>query len=399
MTEKRYWIWLQLCLGQGARFLPILEDYGSIEALYNADIIHWKMSPVLTAKQIDALTKFDIAEADRIISLCEKNNYGIITYEDKEYTERLREISNPPAVIYVDGELFDFESSAVISIVGTRRASTYGLKAAEIMSRGMAECGAVIVSGGALGVDSAAHKGAIKAHGKTVAVLGNGFGADYLKSNEELRNKIKESGGALISEYPPETAATRFSFPMRNRIISALCDGLLVVEAGEKSGSLITASHAAEQGRDVFAIPASIFDRNFQGTNKLIDDGAFVATSPESVLSHYTEKYKTLDLSHVKTPYELVTSLSNNANAEEKPQVTFDKIAQDRKERVRIQSEALSLSGDEKKVFDTLGESYTGIDDIIRNCGVPANRVLVALTMLEMKGVIESASGKRYRKK
>ena len=399
MTDKRYWIWLQLCLGQGARFLPILEDYGSAEKLYAADINAWKMSPYLKAKQIEALTKYDITEADKIISLCDKKNYKIITFDDSSYPEKLREISNPPAVIYVDGELIDFDGNAVIGVVGTRKASTYGLKAAEIMSRGMAECGAVIVSGGALGVDSASHKGAMKANGKTVAVLGNGFGADYLRSNEGLRNKIKATGGALISEYPPETAATKFSFPMRNRIISALSDGLLVIEAGEKSGSLITATHASEQGRDVFAIPASLFDRNFQGTNKLIDDGAFVATSPESVLSHYTEKYKTLDLSKAKTPYELITSPANNANAQVKPQVTFDKIMQDRKERVRIQSETLSLDGEEKKVFDTLGESYTGIDDIIRNSGIPANRVLVALTMLEMKGVIESASGKRYRKK
>ncbi len=255
------------------------------------------------------------------------------------------------------------------------------------MSRGMAECGAIIISGGALGVDSASHKGAIKAGAKTYAILGNGFGADYLKSNEKLRNEIKSMGGALISEYPPMTAASKFTFPMRNRIISALSDGLLVIEAGEKSGSLITAGHAAEQGRDVFAIPASIFDRNFQGTNKLIEDGAFVATSPYSVLSHYSEKYRSLDLSKAKTPYELVTSVKNGANAEEKPQVSFDAIMQDRKERVRIQNETLSLDGEEKTVFDTLGESFTGIDDIIRE------------TMLEMKGLIETASGKRYRKK
>ncbi len=400
MEDKRYWIWLQLCLGQGAHFLPIIEDFGSVRALYAANLLERRMSSVLTAAQCEALLKFSLEDADKIIRECESENYEIICFDDERYPEKLRGISNPPAALYVDGSLKGIDGKAVIGIVGTRKASTYALKASEIMSRGMAMCGAVIVSGGALGVDSSAHTGAIKASGETYAVLGSGLGSDYLKSNEKLRNEIVSSGGALITEYPPNAKVTRQNFPMRNRLISGLSDGVLVVEAGVKSGSLITAGHALEQGRDVFAIPASIFDKNFQGTNKLIDDGAFVATSPYTVLSHYSEKYnKTLDLSKVKTPYELVTALTNNANAEEKKQISFDNVMKDRAERVKIQNEALGLSGDEKTVFSTLGESFIGIDDIIRSSGVPANKVLVSLTMLEMKGLIESASGKRYRLK
>lgn len=398
MTDKKFWIWLQLCLGQGAHFRAIIEDFGSVQNLYNANIIDWKMSPSITAKQIDLLQKYDLSDAEKIVETCNEKGYKIITIDDADYPEKLKNISNPPAVIYVDGEMCDFDSYAVVSVVGTRKASTYALKAAQIMCKGMAQCGAIIVSGGALGVDSASHKGALDSGGKTFAVLGNGFGADYLKSNVALRDEIKNSG-ALISEYPPMTKASKFNFPMRNRIISALADAVIIIEAGVKSGSIITANHALEQGRDVFAIPASIFDKNFQGTNKLIDDGAYVATSPYIVLSHYSEKYKTLDLSKAQTPYELLTESKNSANAKKEEQVTFDKIMEDRAQRVRIQNEILKLTDEEQAVFSLLTEDYQVIDDIVHNSNIPVQKALVAMTMLEMKGLVDSASGKRYRLK
>ena len=399
MSDKKYWIWLQLCLGQGAHFLEIIDEFGSVEKLYDSNVIEWKMSPSITSKQIDALRKYELSDAERIIEDCESYGCKIITFDDDSYPKLLRDISNPPAVLYVDGKLVDFEKYAVISIVGTRKASSYGLKAAKIMSKGMAECSAVIISGGALGVDSAAHIGAIEAGGITVAVLGSGFQSDYLKSNSQLRDDIKKSGGALISEYPPKAQATKFNFPMRNRLISGLADAVLVIEAGVKSGSLITAGHALEQGRDVFAIPASIFDKNFQGTNKLIDDGAFVATSPLTVLSNYEGKYSTLDLSKVRTPYELLTEAKNTANAKPEKQVSFDKIMEDRAETVKRQRETLALTDSEQALYNLLSEDFKLVDDIIQNSGIPVQEALVALTMLEMKGLVENASGKRYRLK
>ncbi len=399
MTDKKYWIWLQLALGQGAFFLPILEDFGNPEELYKSNILVWKMSPSLTPKQIEEMRGATLFDAERIISECEENGWRIVTYDDEDFPERLKNISNPPAVIYIDGDMICLDDFAVLGIVGTRKASSYAVKAARIMSKGMARCGAVIVSGGALGVDSAAHSGAMEAGGRTYAVLGCGFGTDYLKANEELRDKIKETGGALITEYPPFVPASKTTFPMRNRLISGLADGVLVIEAGVKSGSLITASHAAEQGRDIFAIPASIFDKNFQGSNKLIDDGAYVATSPESVLLHYAEKYDTLDMSAVKTPYELISEGKTEANAPEIKQVDFNSIMLDRAERVEMTRAAISLGGDEKAVYNTLKEDFQGIEDIIQKSAIPARNVLVALTMLEMKGLVESASGKRYRLK
>ncbi len=398
-SDKRYWLWLQMCLGEGALFKEIIEEFGSVEKLYNSNILEWRMSSSLTSKQIDNLQKYKLNDTERIIYDCENNNWNIITFDDEKYPDRLREIDNPPAVLYVDGKMPDFDNLVSIGMVGTRKASSYAIKVTHIMSKAVGLCGAVVVSGGALGVDTAAHKGALSADAQTVAVLGCGLGASYLNENKALRSQIKDSG-ALISEYPPFTGATRYTFPMRNRIISGLSLGVLVVEAGVKSGSLITARYANEQGRDVFAVPSSILDVNFAGTNKLIDDGAVVATSPMRLLEGYCETYgHCMDISKMKTVRELLfDDRDKGANLPEKKQVSFDSIVKDRKQRVEKEQISLSLKGDEKLVFDLLDDSFITIDTLIEKSNLESKRVLIALTMLEMKGIVKSASGKRYRK-
>jgi DNA processing protein len=397
MINDKYWIWLQKSLGEGAYFKEIIDDFGSIENLYNSNILERRMSTALTSKQIDQLEKYTIDDSQKIIDDCSKNNWQIVTYEDKNYPERLKNISNPPAVLYVDGTLPDVDNAVLIGIVGTRKASTYALKVAHIMSKGISLCGAVAVSGGALGVDSAAHKGAIAVGAKNIAVLGNGFGADYLKGNQDLRSEIKQNG-ALVSEYPPYTPATKFTFPMRNRIISGLSLGVFVVEAGVKSGSLITAKYANEQGRDIYAIPASIFDYDYYGTNKLIDDGATVATSPKILIERYAEEYKSIDLSKIKTVRELLEeTIDKSANAPKEQQVTFDKIESDRAKSVDRQNKVIELSNEEKAVYNVLSESFVGIDVVIDKSPLISRRTVAMLTTLEMKGLIEVASGKRYK--
>ena len=398
MIDKRYWIWLQQCLGEGAMFKEILEDFNSIKELYESNILEWRMSPALNPKQIEKLSKQSLEIADKIISECRQYGWKIITYDDESYPERLREISNPPAVLYVDGDTDDFDSLVSIAIVGTRKASTYALKAAHIMAKGIALCGGAVISGGALGVDSAAHRGALEAEGKTYAVLGCGLGTNYLMENEDLRNKIKSSGGALITEYPPFAPATKFSFPMRNRIISGLSLGVLVVEAGVKSGSLITANLAAEQNRDIFAIPASIFDSNFLGTNLLIEDGATVATSPETVMSCYAQRYSSVDMSKALTVKELSQIGDKHKNNTPKSaQIDFDNMPRDRAKRVDLSNKALSLSPNEKAVYEVLGEELIGIEEIAEKSKLNLNEVLSSLTLLEMMGLVISASGKRYK--
>lgn len=398
MTDKRYWIWLQMALGEGARFKEILEDFGSVENLYSSNILEWRMSTALTAKQIDSLQKYSLEDTEQIIYNCENNNWQIICYDDEKYPNRLREISNPPAVLYVDGELPNIDELVSIGVVGTRKASKYAIKTANILSYSIAECNGLVISGGALGVDTASHKGALLAKGKTVAVLGCGLGTSYLNENKGLRQTIRDNG-ALVTEYPPFTKASRTTFPLRNRIISGLSLGVLVVEAGVKSGSLITARYANEQGRDVFAVPSSLLDVNFAGSNKLISDGAMVVTGTDTIISQYCERYSTLDSSKLKSVEQIMAILSDNsANAPKKrDEITFDNVIEGRKDRLKKEEISMSLKGDEKQVFNILENKFVHIDYIIEKSGLTSSKVLTALTMLEMKSLVESTSGKRYK--
>lgn len=394
-----YWLWLQKALGEGARFKEILEDFGSIKSLFEANILEWKMSPALVSKQISRLEKVRLDEAEKIVELCSRNGWQIIDYDDKKYPKRLKNISNPPAVLFVDGELPDIDESIVLGMVGTRKASEYAVKVTELMSRGVAQSGAVVVSGGALGVDSAAHRGAILCCGKTVAVLGCGFGTNYLMGNKSLRDAIKNNG-ALITEFPPLTPATRFTFPLRNRIISGISLGVLVVEASVKSGSLITANFALEQGRDVYAVPCSILEPQYAGTNKLIDDGAAVATKPADLLYPYAEEYG-IDLSKIRSIDQLMKETADkNANviSAEDEKLSFEYLEEGRQKREKREKAAISLSGNTRAVYEVLTDSFQHIDIITENCGLPASLVLSALTALEISDLAVSASGKRYKR-
>ncbi len=399
MSENlRYWLWLQRALGEGAYIKNMIEDFGSVNKLYSSNILEWRMSPALTAKQIDRLEQTDINSVDEIIYTCEKNGWTIIDYDDERYPNRLREIHNPPCVLYVDGILPDIDNLAVIGIVGTRKASTYAIKVTHIMSRGITECGALVVSGGALGVDTAAHKGALTAGGNTVAVLGCGLGASYLSENKPLRDIIKNNG-ALVTEYPPFTRASRTTFPMRNRIISGLSVGVLVVEAGVKSGSLITANYALEQGRDIFAVPASVLSVDFSGTNKLIDDGAMVATKPAQIVSVYAEKFSTIDISKARSVDELMNDESDkSANVEKNEnKLSFESIEENREKRLKNEHKASTLNGDAKIVYQCLNDCFLHIDAIIEKTGLTSAKVMASITQLEVMGLIESTSGKRYK--
>lgn len=399
MSENlRYWLWLQKALGEGAYIKHILEDFSSVKALYDANIIEWKMSPNLTQKQINKLETTDINSVDEIIYACQNNNWQIIDYEDEKYPQRLREIYNPPCVLYVDGELPDIDSFVTIAVVGTRKASEYAVKATHLMSRGITECGAVVVSGGALGVDTYAHKGALAAGGKTIAVLGCGLGASYLSENKQLRDEIKKNG-ALVTAYPPFTRASRTTFPMRNRIISGLSLGVLVVEAGVKSGSLITANFANEQGRDVFAIPASVLSEDFAGTNKLIDDGAMVATNPAHIISVYAQRFDTVDLSKARTMSQLMADdKDKSANVEPyEDKLSFDNLEKGREKRLNREDKARSLNADMKAVYNSLSEQFVHIDNIIEKTGMTPAKVSSALIQLEVLDLVQSATGKRFK--
>lgn len=400
MSENvRYWLWLQRALGCGSNIGPIIDEFGSAKGLYNANLLEWRMSTCLSARQIKALEETALEDIDKIISICRENGWLIIDYEDDLYPKRLKEIINPPAVLYADGEMADVDSFITIGIVGTRQASEYAVRVAHIMSRGIAEAGAVVVSGGALGVDTYAHRGALAAGGKTIAVLGCGLGTKYLVKNEGLRNMIRKSG-VLITEFEPFTPASRTTFPIRNRIISGLSLGVLVVEAGEKSGSLITARCALEQNRDVYAVPVSVLSTEFSGTNRLIDDGARVVTKPVHLIESYLPYYSTADASKIRSIDELTSDYTDNSANVEKAsdKYSFDNLEQGRRKRLAREKQELMLDGDIKIVCSCIDEKFMHIDTIIEKTGLSSRQVTSAVIQLEMLGIIESASGKRYKK-
>lgn len=245
-----------------------------------------KGSGLFSKAQLERISEETLQRAKRIFSSCENSGVTVIPYGGERYPKRLMEISDPPAVLYVLGDMPAIDDQPVMTIVGSRKPTEYGAISAFNLSRALCSAGFIVVSGGALGVDSAAHEGALDVGGKTVAVLGTGFFSNYLMRQEPLRRRISQSG-ALVTEFPPGMPVQRFSFPMRNRIISGLSMGTAVVQAGEKSGSLITASYAAEQGRDVFVIPGHAGEQCFKGSNELIKNGAKPIFSFKDIAEEY----------------------------------------------------------------------------------------------------------------
>ena len=400
MKNARYLIWLQLTIGVGKAIKPIIDYFDSAENLYNSNYLQRKVCPNVTDKMLDAMESTPIEKADEIIAVCKQNGWDIITVDDENYPNKLKEIFDPPAVLYVDGKMPDVDKMLSIAVVGTRKPSNYAKSVARVISKGLARCNAVVISGGALGIDTSAHVGALECGGITVAVMGCGLGSNYLASNENLRRRITEKG-AVISEFPPFTPASRFTFPMRNRIISGLADGVFVAEAGTKSGSLITATFAVSQNRDMFATAASIFDKRFNGTNKLISDGAVPVVDVESIISHYTEKYATLDMTRLATVDELLNDeyKKRDLTPEQDEEITFENIEKHRKNRTQIDERSRQLVGDEKSVFDAMDDDFKDVESIANVAQLDINSVLVALTMLELDGLCESGMGKRYRRK
>ncbi len=307
----------------------------------------------------------------------------------------LRTLDDLPAVLYYQGELDFIRHKIAIAVVGTREANENSLSVAKSLSASLTRSGAVVISGGALGVDSAAHLGALGAGGKTLAVLGNGFGAKYLAANEELRAEIA-SNGALVSEYPPFTPAVGRNFPIRNRIISGLSHGTVVIEAGIKSGSLITANYALEQGREVFAVPGDPLNNGFSGVNKLISDGAVPVFSAADVLDGFAVRYPfALDADKIEKELTLSGAVENINTKERRP----------REESTAVQESfikpAPDLSGlpeTAKQVYGVFNEEAIHIDDIIRKTNLSMPKVLSSLTELELSGLIAPEAGKFYRK-
>ena len=386
--NKKYWIWLSDIMGAGARVEDIFSYFSSAREVYEADRTQRIVSGVFSRRQIDALDTVSLKRAENAIEICEKNGWKIYTPEDSEYPELLHRLPDRPLALFVDGDISCLNDRIAVGVVGTRNPSYESIAVARKICADMAAKGAVTVSGGALGIDSAAHEGAIDGGGETVCVMGCGLGSSYLRENEPLRREIARNG-ALITEYLPFTEATRYSFPARNRIISGVSHGVLVIEAGEKSGSLITARRAVEQGREVFAVPGSILTSAYTGVNRLIRDGAKVATCADDILSSFALMY----------PERL--NLSKNAvlNETETEIILENAVKQKVKESsARIKKNAPdTLDSDAKAIYELFGTEPIHADELCVMSGLPVSKVLSALMMLEFEGLVEAAEGKNYR--
>ena len=398
-----YWIWLQNALGAGARTDELLAYFKTPEEMYKAGDYEWRLSGLLTQKKIEALKNSSFEKITEIITECRKKGYKIITPDDNLFPNRLKHLSDMPLVLYGIGDCSVLNDTVSLGMVGTRNASNYGIETAQKLSFLLALSGATIVSGGALGIDSEAHAGAMLAKGRTLAFLGCGLSVNYLAENASLRRAITRYG-AVVSEYSPFTPASRTTFPTRNRLISGVSLGVVVVEAGVKSGSLITANYALEQGKDVFAVPGDIVRSSFDGANYLIKNGAKPVFNAEDVLSEYEYLYGDLiDLSNAKTTIASIPYVNYRKKKQNSQSVEAKKVEHKIKEKepsVKPISKKIlpdDISNEAKVVYSALNEQGVHIDDIVRVTNLKMNIVLSSLTELELYGFVELESGKKYK--
>ncbi len=287
-SAPEYWIWLQTTLGYGANIGYLLEAFDSAEGIYNA-FCRKELTRIVSPAQRYKMTSMSPSQVTGVLRVCRDRGWSLVTPDSAYYPRLFRQMENKPAVLYVQGNPEALLSVLPIGMVGARNASDYGLAAAREIARDLACAGAAIISGCALGVDTAAHLGALDARGVTVGFLGTALGVDYPVANRAVREAIPRDG-ALVSEFQPGVQGSRTTFPIRNRLIAGISLGVAVVEATEKSGSLITATCAADYGRDVFAVPAEISNRSFTGSHLLIRDGAKPLFSAEDILEEYASR-------------------------------------------------------------------------------------------------------------
>lgn len=414
-----HWIWLAHRPGLSDRGrAALLQRFQDPEDIFYADRKTLAEVEGLSGTGLEALGDKSLDEAQSILKICRDKKLGILTFQDAAYPRRLRNISDPPAVLYYKGQIPDLESCPAIAVVGTRKASAYGLTTAKRMGYQIARCGGIVVSGMAYGIDGMATAGALTAGSPAVGVLGCGVDVVYPMSNRSLFRDMEEYGW-LVSEFPPGYPPSRWTFPKRNRIISGMCNGVLVIEAPEKSGSLITARQAAEQGRDVFAVPGNIDLPSFQGSNQLLRDGAIMVSSGWDVVSEYEGLYPNSLRKELGQCRQTACPEEVQFAADSEKQ--YEKVAQDiqKPKQIRnlkkkldkidkkdidnaasrpysvVDTVSIPLSDEERSVIQILEQGERLVDDVIAQTGLPAGKLLSLLTMLELKGIVRRLPGKR----
>ncbi|MBE6999758.1 MAG: DNA-protecting protein DprA [Ruminococcaceae bacterium] len=374
MASVKHWIWLAELFRSGKRVNELLEHFGSPEEVFHASVRELKQVPSLRDEDREAILCHDLTLAEEIRAACKEKGIHIVTYQDSTYPASLRSIPNPPLVLYYYGELPEFSEVLSVAVVGTRHASFYGRSIAENLGNRLAKSGVCLVSGMAEGVDSASTRGAIKAGNPGVVVLGTPIDVCYPRSSRDVYDALKKDG-AVISEYPPGGETFQTNFPARNRIISGLSQGVVVVEAPLRSGSLITARMALEQGRDVFVVPGNIDVPSFEGSNRLLVNGEGKAiTSVRDILVEYEGLYK-----KVLSESEAEKGL-HIKSIEEEPTSTFSEPTDPATEAIK---KALVKEG-------------LSAEDIMTITSLAPSDLQFKLTLMELEGTIKSDGGKFY---
>jgi DNA processing protein len=356
MLDKRYWIGFNLIKGIGAvRMQALIRHFGELETAWKAapvDLARAGLGLKLIERILQARQNVDL---EKLWAKIEAQGIKILTWDDEAYPQRLKEIDQPPPVLYIRGEYLPDDLYAV-AIVGTRRVTAYGRQITEELSSFLAANGITVVSGLARGVDAIAHQTVLKAGGRTIGVLGSGVDKIYPPEHRVLAEKMIEQG-AIISDYAPGTPPDASNFPPRNRIISGLSLAVVVIEAGETSGALITAEFAAEQGREVFAVPGSILAPQSKGTNKLIQNGALPLLSVHDLMQ----------------PLNL-TRMGDQKAARR----------------------TIPADETESRLMNVLGEQPLHVDEIRNQTELPIEKVSATLSLMELKGMVRQVGGMNY---
>ena len=427
MAAAEYWIWLQRTLGPASALAcKLTAHFGDAEKLYYAGRKEWLASGLLTESQCDKLCKHSPSESFDVMMLCLKYQLEIITPDSPFYPQQLLHISNYPTVLYVQGNRSALRAPVMTAIVGTRKASQSGVRFTRKLAHGLAKEKIAVVSGGALGIDTAAHEGALEADGVTLVVLGCGIGTQYLMQNEPMRRNAAEKG-AVISEYPPETPPSKGSFPTRNRILAGMSQATVIVEAAEKSGSFITAGEALHMNRLVFAVPAKTSGSFYGGTDLLIrEKKAYKAEGAQDIVRilrmQNGDWVQTFDEAIAPVPYGFPIPdyeahqqhIRENSESQQMHQQEVAEAApvepkKHTKKKTRtptVSVEAPSvcepvppdLEGDLLTVWKILADGEKSPQEITSRSGLPAHKVMIAISKLEFKNLVGRDFGKVFLK-
>lgn len=406
MENEVYWIWLQQCWGYARKIDGFRSEFVNAQRVFEAD--DSEIRSVFRRVAPDVMRR-DLTKAKEIFDFCKEHKIHVITPESDLYPGKLLEIEDFPLVLYVRGDVTCLDRKISIAVIGSRTCSAYGEEVAKDVVAELAVNDVVVVSGGAIGIDSVAHRSAIENGGKTVLVMGCGHGYGYLPENSELRKAVAQNG-ALVTEYPPFYPVDPGSFPKRNRIISALSDGVVIIEAAERSGTLNTKKHALRQGRKVFVLPGDTKSGRFDGSNHLISEGAIPIFSGEDVLSHYGIVSKEKRDIAVKTgePFEKIDEKGASAkkrkrtdkkseycSEKQKKSEIFESITEEKiSEKPKNPPEGISKNA--QMVYNVMSEGESELDFITRKSGLSIGVVLAAISELEIFGVITKTSPNTY---